>query len=86
LTFVAGKMTGMTGSGPGFADLKAQYNAAEGGGRRKISRGFTRKTRIRIRFGTDQPQISTDYTDQNFFVLIRVFRVNLRLIFCPGYM
>lgn len=30
LTFVAGKMTGMTGSGPGFADLKAQYDAAEG--------------------------------------------------------
>jgi leucyl aminopeptidase (aminopeptidase T) len=30
LTFVAGKMTGMTGSGPGFADLKAAYDAAEG--------------------------------------------------------
>lgn len=30
LTFVAGKMTGMTGSGPGYADLKAQYDAAEG--------------------------------------------------------
>ena len=30
LTFVAGKMTGLTGSGPGFADLKAQYDAAEG--------------------------------------------------------
>lgn len=30
LTFVAGKMTGMTGSGLGFADLKAQYDAAEG--------------------------------------------------------
>lgn len=27
LTFVAGKMTGMTGSGPGFADLKAEYDA-----------------------------------------------------------
>ena len=30
LTFVAGKLTEMTGSGPGFADLKAQYDAAEG--------------------------------------------------------
>jgi leucyl aminopeptidase (aminopeptidase T) len=30
MTFVAGKMTAMTGSGPGFADLKAQYDAAEG--------------------------------------------------------
>jgi aminopeptidase len=29
LTFVAGKLTEMTGSGPGFADLKAQYDAAE---------------------------------------------------------
>ena len=30
LTFVAGKMTGMTGSGPGFAALKAAYDAADG--------------------------------------------------------
>ena len=31
LTFVAGKLTEMTGSGPGFADLKASYDAgAEG--------------------------------------------------------
>ncbi|MGI8919135.1 MAG: aminopeptidase, partial [Pyrinomonadaceae bacterium] len=30
LTFVAGKMTEMTGSGPGFADLKAAYDAADG--------------------------------------------------------
>lgn len=31
LTFVAGKLTEMTGSGPGFADLKAGYDAAGDG-------------------------------------------------------
>lgn len=31
LTFVAGKLTAMTGSGPGFADLKAQYDASGDG-------------------------------------------------------
>lgn len=31
LTFVAGKLTSMTGSGPGFADFKAQYDASGDG-------------------------------------------------------
>ena len=31
LTFAAGKLTAMTGSGPGFADLKAQYDATGDG-------------------------------------------------------
>ena len=37
LTFVAGKLTEMTGSGPGFADLKASYDA---GGEGKDLFGF----------------------------------------------
>ena len=37
LTFVAGKLTEMTGSGPGFADLKASYDA---GGEGKELFGF----------------------------------------------
>jgi aminopeptidase len=31
LTFAAGKLTSLTGSGPGFADLKAQYDASGDG-------------------------------------------------------